>query len=166
MINKTIVAFSLITPFLLFQVWLGDDSKFPILLFLFISIAICLLFVFVIGILRRSLYLILGLPLFVCSAILCFMIINLQSDINVKNAEVIIDKLEDYKVRNGSYPTSVSDLVPVYLSKLPKQWFLAYGQGYNYTYDPSSKSFSLTIKMGAKPTRRWVYGENTWDFID
>jgi hypothetical protein len=66
--------------------------------------------------------------------ILFFVVTRTQGKITKDNAEILIQKIELYKVDNGNYPRHLELLKPNYLDKIPKSWIGLVPKEFIYDY--------------------------------
>lgn len=61
------------------------------------------------------------------------------------NAQPIIAALENFKRDNGSYPTTLIELVPIYLKQLPRPGILGAD---SYAYEKRTGSYEVFVRIG------------------
>ncbi|KQB99367.1 hypothetical protein [Pedobacter sp. Hv1] len=164
--SKIVCILGVLVPFSLVHFWHEDEDKFPTALSLSIIFALIYLICFFIGVFKKRVILILSLPVYIVSFILLFQLVNYQTDRNELNAEKLIKSLEQYKLKTGEYPDSLTELKPYYISNIPKVWFGMYSKEYGYSFNQKNESYSLSIQIGTQPYKIWESSMGVWQFFD
>jgi len=75
---------------------------------------------------------------------------NFSRDFTIKRSDKIIASIEEYKVRNGRYPESLSDLYPGHRNKMLKTSIMGISEfRYNKKGENYSLSFSQWLHLGS-----------------
>lgn len=82
-----------------------------------------------------------------------------------KNSKLIIKAVENFKTEHGAYPDRLEDLVPTFLSKIPRSSFRLSSNKYIYL---ANQDFHQLIWVKVPPFGRYVYQfeKKKWSFID
>lgn len=135
------------------------------MLVIFFLILVSLIVCLIVGITIKRRSLIILLPAFLISSFLFFKGVNLQFERNKENANRIIKALEQYKIKNGSYPNHLLKLKPKYLKSVPNEWFGIIPKEFTFEIE-HEKVYSLTLKMGNKPIEIWYSSMPQWQFFE
>ena len=89
----------------------------------------------------------------------------LNEHIGNTNSKLIIKAAENYKTKHGVYPGRLEDLVPTFLSKVPRSSFRLSSNKYIYQ---AYNDFHQLIWVKVPPFGRYVYHFETkkWSFVD
>jgi hypothetical protein len=99
--------------------------------------------------------------------ILVFMSNHLNNLMAEKHAEVIITACEQYKMKNGEYPPSLSVLVPEFIERVPDAKYTLSSNKFIYINDVRSNSHTLMF-VEVPPFGRsyYVLEEKKWKYLD
>lgn len=164
--SKILCTLGVFIPFSLIHFWHNDEDKFSAALILSVIFALIYLICFLIGIFKRKIYLILSFPIYIISFILLFIVINMQSRRNEANAEQLIKSIENYKIKEKSYPKTLLELQPKYQPAVPKVWFGVFSKEYGYSVNKKYGSYSLSIQVSNRPYKIWESSMGAWQFFD
>ena len=89
----------------------------------------------------------------------------LNEHIGNTNSKLIIKAVKNYKTTQGVYPDRLEDLVPTFLSKVPRSSFRLSSNKYIYL---ANNDFHQLIWVKVPPFGRYVYHFETkkWSFVD
>lgn len=97
------------------------------------------------------------LPAF--TALLVYANYNLQEKIALSHAAIIIQACERYRTDNGTYPKELPDLVPRYLSAVPRA---KYSLESNFIYSSSDETTHLMFWKDLLHPRFYDFREQLW----
>lgn len=164
--NILLPVFAFLTPLIFLQASNGDNIMLTFFLTVLLVTIGILMGLMIKGIKEKQWSAILALPSLVFSLISGFWIINTQSILNMKNGELLVQRLDAYRNRKGTYPVKLTQLENEGVRSLPKEWYLAYPKDYDYAAEKNGQSFSLYLRYGGKRTYVWSNGLDMWDFLD
>ncbi len=81
------------------------------------------------------------------------------------NAKLIIKAVEDYRIAHGEYPEKLGDLVPQFLSKVPRSAFRLTSTEYRYLHLEDYHSLSwVAVPPFGRP--RYHFETKQWSYMD
>jgi hypothetical protein len=100
-------------------------------------------------------------------ATLLFAITNysVQKNVAMANAERIIRACESYRVVNGAYPDELSQLVPLYLSSIPRAKYCCSDDTFRYAHVAGRHALVWYLYPGFL-RRSYVFETQTWHYVD
>lgn len=89
---------------------------------------------------------------------------SLQNRIAMGNAAQLIQACEQYREANGAYPQRLGDLVPHYLSSVPRAKYCLTSSEFSYHEPPRPR----LVWYEFPPFGRWVYNFDAgdWRYVD
>lgn len=87
-----------------------------------------------------------------------------QYTLREKNANLIVQQLENYKKQNKNYPQHLSQLSPTFLPSVPKNYFGFFA--HSFIYIPENNMFILKMENSATTGKVWISTEEMWDNYD
>lgn len=100
------------------------------------------------------------------SLLICVATYQIKNYCNLKRGELLVDAIEEYKFKNNSYPSTLTDLVPEYQKSLPKYIFKLNQHSYNYLVSPRKDFFFLEYNIDNYTYRSYKSQFGIWYIED
>ncbi|NQT32641.1 MAG: hypothetical protein HQ594_03095 [Candidatus Omnitrophica bacterium] len=103
--------------------------------------------------------------IYLLMAIMVFTAISMNNKLASKRADRLILACNSYKEKYQKYPDTLENLVPEFISRVPKAKFALSYSEFMYI---SRKDSHLLVYYAAPPFGRWVYKMETksWGYLD
>jgi hypothetical protein len=165
MIKISFLITIIMIPALIIQLWDGSYNTIGVVMFILFLAGIfsC---VMIYGLIKNKDALILTLPLYMISFLLCYLCINTQLESNYTNASILIKNLESYKKREGHFPKSLPELYPNYISKMPKEWYGLTYSNFTYSTNQNMQTYQMAIKRSKIQYNIYESSIGVWQFLD
>lgn len=91
-----------------------------------------------------------------------FLIADFNRIEGIKKGNIIIKALEEFKLKTGQYPGSLSELVPEYLNEIPRPKILSFRNEFRYLADNHCHLKSCQDDQIGLRSRFFLYFENSY----
>lgn len=104
--------------------------------------------------------------IYIVSATISLGFVKINNSIAMSNAKPVIEAIKQYKTVNGQYPNTLEELVPNFLSAIPRAKFTLANNRFIYLEPTNSRSPSLMFIGAPFAVRIYSFETGKWSTVD